>query len=71
MKNVNINPAMSLSEYRNILVSELESATGEAANPLRRSFITSDEVTVFATIGDSTYKGLFKIWDKTLTVTSV
>lgn len=70
MKTVNIKPTTSLSEYRSILVSELESTTGETAKALSRASINRDEVIVFAKIGNKTYKGFFKVWDRTLTVTN-
>ncbi len=70
MKTVNIKPTTTLAEYRNILVSELEETTGQSAAALSRASIDRNEVVVYAKIGNKKYKGFFKVWDRTLTVTN-
>jgi hypothetical protein len=70
MKTVNIKSTTALSEYRNILVSELEETTGQPATALSRASINRNEVVVYAKIGNKKYKGFFKVWDRTLTVTN-
>lgn len=70
MKTVDIKPTTSLAEYRNILVSELEDTIGQPATALSRASIDRNEVVVFAKIGNKKYKGFFKVWDRTLTVTN-
>lgn len=71
MKTVDIKFTTSLKEYRNILVSELEATTGKKAKALSKAMVDNYEVVVFAKVGNKTYKGVFKIWDKTLTVTNM
>ena len=71
MKTVDIKFTTTLEEYRNILVSELELTTGKKAHALKKAMIDNYEAVVFAKVGSRVYKGVFKIWDKTLTVTNM
>lgn len=68
MKQLNIKPTTTLSEYRNILVSELESVLGKKATALSKATIDRNEVILFAKAGNKKFKGVFKIWDMTLNV---
>lgn len=70
MKTVSIKPTTTLAEYRNILVSELEGTIGQPATALSKASIDRNEVIVFAKVGNKRYKGFFKVWDRTLTVTN-
>lgn len=70
MRTINIKPTTPLAEYRSILVSELEATTGQPATALSRASIDRNEVVVYAKIGNKKYKGFFKVWDRTLTVTN-